>query len=222
MELFNLPYNTIIQRFVAKSHFDSVTNTKQKAMFTNDIAKIMWCNTLSTETINLPHKEIEEIQIFSIELKERKEIKSILEIIDKTIPYHIIFIVTFGDELYLSASAKHSSPLNDNKSVIDWTYTSPWFKETENTYSLNLMKDIDAVFFDFCQQLSQKSNSSIKNIADLTAYNARFSSLTKEIELLKKKISTCPQFNKKVELNLSLKKLEDDLSVLIDTRTDLK
>ena len=217
MELFDLPYNTIIQRFVAKSHFDLVTNTKQKAMFTNDIAKIMWCNTLSTETTNLPHRDIEEIQIFSIELKEQKEIKSIIEIIDKTIPYHIIFVVSFGGEVYLSTSAKHPSPLNDNKSVIDWIYTSPWFKKTENTYSLKLKKDIDTVYFDFCQQLSQKSNSSIKNIADLTAYNARFSSLTKEIELLKKKISTCPQFNKKVELNLSLKKLEDDLCKLIDT-----
>lgn len=216
MELFNLPYNTIIQRFVAKSHFDSVTNTKQKAMFTNDIAKIMWCNTLSTETTNLPHKEIEEIQIFSIELKEQKEIKSILEIIDKTIPYHIIFIVTFGDMVYLSTSAKHPSPLNDNKSVIDWTYTSPWFRKTENIYCLNLKKDIDSVFFDFCQQLSKKSNKSIKNIADLSAYNSKCSSLTKEIEQIKKKISTCPQFNKKVELNLSLKKLEDELSKIID------
>lgn len=214
MELFNLPYNTIIQRFVAKSHFDSVTNTKQKAMFTNDIAKIMWRNTLSTETTNLPHKEIEEIQIFSIELKERKEIKSILEIIDKTIPYHIIFIVTFGDEVYLSASAKHPSPLNDNKSVIDWTYTSGWFKVADNSFSINLKKDIDTVFFDFCQQLSHKTNSSIKNIADLTAYNARYSSLTKEIEQLKKKILACPQFNKKVELNLSLKKLEEELRIL--------
>ena len=93
MEFFDLPHSTIIRRFVAKSLFDSVTNTKQKAMFTNDIAKIMWCNTLSSETTNLPHNEIEEIQIFSIELKEKKEIKSILEIIDKTIPYHIIFIV---------------------------------------------------------------------------------------------------------------------------------
>jgi hypothetical protein len=217
MELFDLPYNTIIQRFVAKSHFDSVTNTKQKAMFTNDIAKIMWCNTLSTETTNLPHRDIEEIQIFSIELKEQKEIKSILEIIDKTIPYHIIFVISFGDEVYLSTSAKHPSPLNDNKSVIDWIYLSPWFKKTENTYSLKLKKDIDTVYFDFCQQLSQKSNSSIKNIADLTAYNSRFSSLTKEIELQKRKILSCPQFNKKVELNLSLKKLEEELKILINT-----
>lgn len=214
MEFFDLPHSTIIRRFVAKSLFDSVTNTKQKAMFTNDIAKIMWCNTLSSETTNLPHNEIEEIQIFSIELKEKKEIKSILEIIDKTIPYHIIFIVSFADEVYLSASAKHPSPLNNDKSVIDWTYTSPWFKKTENTYRIKLMKNIDTVFFDFCRQLSPQSNSSIKNISDLTAYNSRVSALSKEIEQLKKKILSCPQFNKKVELNLKLKELEQELKTL--------
>lgn len=211
MDLFNLPYNTVVQKFVAKSHFDAVTNTKQKAMFTNDVAKIMWCNTLSTETTNLPHNEITEIQIFSVELKSQKEIKNILEIIDKTIPYHIIFVVSFDDEIYLSASAKHPSPLNDNKSVIDWTYTSLWFKKTENKYNLNLRKDIDTLFFDFCQQLSPKINVGIKNIADLSAYNAKLSSITKEIEQLKKKISSCSQFNKKVEMNLALKELEKGL-----------
>lgn len=214
MELFNLPYNTVIQRFVAKNHFDSVTNTKQKAMFTNDIAKIMWCNTLSTETTNLPHKEIEEIQIFRVELKEQKEINNTLEIIDKAIPYHIIFIITFGDMIYLSTSAKHSSPLKANKSVIDWTYKSPWFKEEENKYIINLKNDIDTVYFDFCQQLSKKPIKSIKNIDDLTAYNVKVRLLINEIELLKNKINSCPQFNKKVELNIKLKKVEMELSRL--------
>jgi len=214
MDLFNLPYNTVVQRFVAKSLFDSVTNTKQKAMFTNDVAKMIWCNTLSSETTNLPHKEIEEIQIFSIELKEQKVIKSILEIIDKTIPYHIIFIVTCRDEVYLSASTKHPSPLSSAKFVIDWVYTSPWFKKNENIYCINLKKDIDTVFFDFCQQLSPKLNGSIKNIADLTAYNSRLTSLTREIEQLKKKMLNCYQFNKRVEFNLRLKELEEELKAL--------
>lgn len=211
MKLFNLPYNTIIQRFIAKSHFDSVTNTKQKALFTNDVAKIMWCNTLSTETTNLPHKEIEEIQIYRIELKERKEIKSILEIIDKTIPYHIIFVVSFENEVYLSTSAKHPSPLNDNKSVIDWTYTSPWFRETENTYSLNFKKDIDTVFFDFCQQLSNNLKPDINGIVDLNAYNVRQKRIIKEIEYLQHKKLCCKQLNKKIEINLKIKNLEAEL-----------
>ena len=215
MDLFNLPYSTEVQRFVAKSLFDTVTNTRQKAMFTNDVAKITWSNTLSTETTNLPHKEIQEIQIFNIELKEHKEIKNILEIIDKTIPYHIIFIISFENEVYLSATAKHPSPLNENKSVIDWTYTSPWFKEPQSKYILNLKKDLDTVFFDFCKQLSQESNIDIKNISDLTAYNAKISSLTNEIEQLKKKIISCSQFKKKVELNLVLQRLNKELKILL-------
>ncbi len=216
MDLFNLHFNTIIQRFVAKSHFDSGINTKQKAMFTNDIAKIIWCNTLSTETTNLPHKEIEEIQIFKIELKTLKEVKSILEIIDKAIPYHIIFVVSFENMIYLSASSKHISPINDNKSIIDWTYTSPWFKKEENIFSINLKKDIDTVFFDFCQQLSQKANANIKNITDLSEFNSKIYTLSKEIEQLKKKIQSCPQFNKKVEMNLKLKDLEEKLNEYLE------
>jgi len=214
MDIFGLPYNTIVQKFVAKNHFDSVTNTKQKAMFTNDIAKITWSNTLSTETTNLPHKEIEEIQIFSIELKEQKEIKNILEIIDKAIPYHIIFVVSFEDKVYLSSSAKHPSPINNNKSVIDWTYTSSWFNKAGNKYTIVLKKDIDTVFFEFCQQLSTKSNKSIKNISDLSAYNSKIHLLEKEIEQLKENIASCKQFNKRVELNLKLKGLEEELSTI--------
>ncbi|MDR2147671.1 MAG: DUF4391 domain-containing protein [Tannerella sp.] len=211
MDIFDLPYSTSVRQIVPKSSFDPFTNSKQKAMFTGDIAKIVWCNKLSQETTNLPYREINEIQIFSIELKRQKNIKSILEIIDKAIPYPIIFIVIYEDSAYLSASAKHLSPLYGEKSVIDWTFTSPWFRKTEKKYIITLRKDIDTVFFEFCRQLSPKSNGTIKNINDLSLYNSNIYSLEKEIEKLKKKIISCTQFNKKVELNLKLKKLEEDL-----------
>lgn len=116
--------------------------------------------------------------------------------------------------IYLSTSAKHSSPLKANKSVIDWTYKSPWFKEEENRYIINLKNDIDTVYFDFCQQLSKKPNKSIKNIDDLTAYNVKVRLLINEIELLKRKINSCHQFNKKVEFNIKLKEVEMELSRL--------
>jgi hypothetical protein len=99
MEYFNLPANTIVQRVVPKNSFDSFTNTKQKEMFTKEIAKIVWSNSISAGTINLQGKDISEIQIFTIELKGQKEIKTVLDIIDKVIPYHIIFVVEYGDFL---------------------------------------------------------------------------------------------------------------------------
>jgi hypothetical protein len=214
MDYFNLPSNTVVQRVVPKNSFDSFTNSKQKEMFTKDIAKIVWSNSLSTGTINLQGKEIQEIQIFTIELKEQKEIKTLLDIIDKAIPYHIIFVVEFGDWIYFSTSSKHLSPLNDTKSVIDWTYTTPWFKKSDNKYTISLRKSIDNIFYEFCQQLSFRKNKNIKNIADLSAYNSKLYTLTKEIERLKKSITSCQQFNRKVEMNLLLKELESELSSL--------
>ncbi|MBF0647909.1 DUF4391 domain-containing protein [Dysgonomonas sp. GY75] len=64
------------------------------------------------------------------------------------------------------------------------------------------------------QQLSLRKNKSIKNIADLSAYNSKLFTLTKEIERLKKTIASCQQFNKKVEMNLLLKELESELNSL--------
>lgn len=214
MDYFKLPSNTTIQRVIPKNSFDSFTNSKQKDMFTKDVAKITWSNSISTATINLPSKEIQEIQIFSVELKEKKEIKTLLEIIDKAIPYHIIFIIEFDDSMYISTSSKHSSSLNDTKSVIDWTFKTEWFRIGEKDYKLEFKKDIDFVYYDFCNQLSLKLNKNIKNITDLAAYNSKISSLTREIEQLKRSITSCQQFNKKVELNLKLKKLERELEVL--------
>lgn len=214
MDYFNLPSNTVVQRVVPKNSFDSFTNSKQKEMFTKDIAKIVWSNNLSAGTTNLQGKEIQEIQIFTIELKVQKEIKNVLDIIDKSIPYHIIFVVEFGDWVYFSTSSKHLSPLNGAKSIIDWTYTTPWFQKTDNKYIISLRKSIDNIFYDFCKQLSLGETRSIKNIADLSAYNSKLYTLTKEIERLKKNIVSCQQFNKKVEMNLLLKELENELNNL--------
>lgn len=214
MDYFKLPSNTTIQRAIPKNSFDSFTNSKQKDMFTKDVAKIIWSNSISTATINLPSKDIQEIQIFSIELKEKKEIKMLLDIIDKAIPYHIIFMIEFDDSMYISTSSKHSSSLNDTKSVIDWTFKTEWFRIGEQDYKLELKKDIDFVYYDFCSQLSLKPNKDIKNITDLAAYNSKISSLTRDIEQLKRSITSCQQFNKKVELNLKLKELERELEVL--------
>lgn len=212
MDYFNLPSNTIIQKSVPKNSFDAYTNSKQKEAFIKDIAKMIWSNKLSAETINLNGKDITEIQIFVIELKEKKDIAPLLHIIDKAIPYHIVFIIRFDTFVYLSTSSKHPSPLNDNKSVIDWTFKSEWHHNNERRYTLELKQDLDYVFYNLCQQLSLKSDSEHKTINDLIQYNSQIATLTKEIEQIKRSIAACKQFNKKVELNLRLKQIEVILS----------
>lgn len=214
MDFFALPLRTKVDRFVSKSNFDSYTNTKQKKLFTDCIQRISWTHKLSVDTINLEAKDIQEIHIFKIELKQKSDILKILEIINRSIPYHIIFWIEFNQEAYISTAAKHPHPINEDNAVIDWTFTSKWFKIENNTYSLNLKGTLDAVFKDLCVQLVGKQSLGKKSMDFIVKNQQEIDRLEREVAQLKSAISRSKQFNKKVDLNLKLKVVEKELKGL--------
>lgn len=214
MELFNLPHTTKVNRVIPKNAFDSYTNAKQKKLFTDLIARITWTHKISKDTVNLEAKEITEIQVFRIELKAKEDIQPVIDIIDKAIPYHIIFIVEHEHLIYLSTSSKHPHPVNEDNAVVDWTFKTDWFEPAENKYALLLKKSVDAVYHDFCIQLSGKASMASKPIQDLIAYKKQASALEKEIARLRSGIANSKQFKDKVALNLKLKEAEEQLKGL--------
>ena len=211
MELFNLPIRTKVGRVIPKNAFDEYTNTKQKKEFTDYIQRITWTNKLSKDTINLDGRDVQEIQVFKVELKLKTDITKVLEIINKAIPYHIVFWVEFNNHAYITTAAKHPHPTNDNISVIDWTFTSDWFEKNKNSYMLNLTGSLDSVFKDLCVQLTGKADLSEKPMDLILENQQEVDRLQKEIARLEAAISRSKQFNKKVELNLRLRKAEKEL-----------
>lgn len=214
MELFNLPIRTKVGRVIPKNAFDEYTNTKQKKEFTDYIQRITWTNKLSKDTINLDGRDVQEIQVFKVELKLKTDITKVLEIINKAIPYHIVFWVEFNNHAYITTAAKHPHPTNDNISVIDWTFTSDWFEKYKNNYVLNLIGSLDAVFKDLCVQLTGKADLSEKPMDLILENQQEVDRLQKEISKLKSAIARSKQFNIKVELNMKLKKMERRLKLL--------
>jgi hypothetical protein len=212
MEYFLLPETTMVRRIIPKNTFDSYTNSQQKKLFSDKITRITWIQKISKDTINLPSNEISEIQVFKIELKLKEDISEILAIIDKSIPYHIVFIVEYGDEVYLSTSKKHPNPANENTSVIDWTFRSEWFLPADRKYRLNLKQNIDAVFKDICLQLLGRDDFANQSINSIIHTQQQIDTLQREINKLKSSIKNTKQFNRKVELNLLLKTKESELA----------
>jgi len=215
MEYFILPTSTKVNRVIPKNAFDKYTNTRQKKLFSDLIARITWTHKLSPQTINLQAKEIQEIQIFQVELKTMTDIQAVLAIIDKAIPYTIVFIVEFDESMYISTSTKHPHPVNEDNAVIDWTFKTDWFLKTENKYSLHLQKSLDSVHHDLCVQISGKPAMSNKPIDELIEFKREILILEKEIVRLKSGIKNGKQFNHKVDLNIKLKEAEDQLLNLI-------
>ncbi|MDW3192651.1 MAG: DUF4391 domain-containing protein [Cytophagales bacterium] len=214
MAFFNLPDRTKVGRVVPKNAFDAYTNSKQKKLFTDLIKRITWTHKLSQETVNLRAMEVHEIQLFKIELKEQSEIKTVLEVINKAIPYHIVFWVEYNQEVFISTSPKHPHPTNDNIAVIDWTFTSSWFQVHEINYEFILKESLDAVYKDFCIQLTGKPQLYGRSFDNILKNEQDIHRLKKAISDLKSAISKSKQFNEKVEMNIRLKGLEEAISKL--------
>lgn len=209
--LFELPKHTIVNKVIPKNAFDEYSNTKQKRIFVDTIERIKWSNKLSTETINLPSSDIQEIQIFEIELRKKEKIEVLLELINKAIPYHIVFILSYENEVLVSTSKKHQHPTNDNQSVIDWTFSTDWFLNTDNTLQLKLSGTIDKIFSDLCFQISGKQNLSLP---ELIKQEEKKKALETEITRLENAIKKAKQFKEKVELNNELQKASEQLNEL--------
>lgn len=205
--MFHLPKSTQVNKVIPKTAFDSYTNTKQKKAFSDKIQRITWANKIAFDTVNLEGIDVPEIQIFKIEIKEKVFIKDLLSIIEKSIPYHIVFWIEFGNEFYISTSAKHLHPQNEDVAVIDYTFTSDWKSIEYNKYQIELKKNIDWIFKNFCDQF-KTFDVKTKSITELVEKQKSKDSLLKEIVKIKVEIAKCKQFNKKVELNIKLKELE--------------
>lgn len=212
--MFDLPEATVVNRVIPKNSFEKYATASQRRQFAELVQKIIWQNKLSTETTNLQGAEIKEVQVFLIELKQKQKIDGLLSVIDRAIPYPIIFSIKYDSTFYCSASQKHSHPLNEDNAIIDWTFKTDWLDVTECGLSINLKKNLDAVFENFCAQIS-RPNKTTTGLNELADFDRKRKSLQRERERLMNAINSCKEFNKKVELNMELKAVEKRLNDLI-------
>lgn len=218
IDFFDLPKKTEVYKNVPKNAFDKFVNTKQKSNFSESVKKITWTHKFSSDTTNLGFKDIEEIQLFKVECKRKVKIPKILDIIDKTIPYHIIFWIQSVDQAYISTTSKHLHPTKDYESVIDWAFSTDWFKIDENKFRINLKNNLDAVFKDMCIQIIGRSEFEKESI-DMIINNQQEIDLLKKNKLkLKSAIAKCKQFNQRVDLNMKLKNIEKKLNTLLTVK----
>ena len=212
--MLKLPTSTIVDKIVPKNSFDEYATTKQKKLLTSVVARIKWLHKLSNQTVNLQRKEVIEIQVFELELKEQTNVNELLLLINRVIPYPIVFVLRFNEEVMYSISKKHTHPTNENQAVVDWTFSTSWKNVVKDEFEISLSNSLDSVFQDICFKISGKNQGKEKDIETLIAKEQQLKQLNSEIEKTQKAIDKCRQFNKRVELNQKLQlilKLKNEL-----------
>ena len=100
--MFNLPESCIVNKRILKESFykylEITSNIKEE--FDTKIEKILWSYRLSKNTLGIKKtNDVEEIQIFEINLKTRKIPINSIKMITKNIPSKILFVLKYNNDI---------------------------------------------------------------------------------------------------------------------------
>lgn len=111
--MFGLPKSTEFNKKIPKQKFyEKLEITPAlKRVFVEQIKAVYWTNKIAATTTNLAvGKYVSEIEVFKVELSSDNLDLSALQLIDKAIPYHIVFALCFNDHNQLVTSYKTNQP----------------------------------------------------------------------------------------------------------------
>ena len=194
-----LPKEAFVNKFIAKTKFYERTTLSSKLQkeFIDKIQKITWKYKLAESTIGIAKTDtVTEIQIFEIELKDQVIPKNVLKVIDKSIPYQILYRFVYMDNV------AYGITLKENTSVENY-YFSDWNENVSFDFTgIDLEKVYQKLVKAFIQGEAQNKNS----FDEIIVADNQIKTLEKEIAVLESKISKEKQFNRKVEINKILHK----------------
>lgn len=216
--MYNLPQSTIVNRVIPKKTFVNQlgANTRMKDHFTNDVARVEWLAKLAPSTINVADgKEVHEITIFLVPIKDENCPDDIFSFIDSMIPRHTLFILRWGDMTCLHLNYKEwmeSSTNTDKTFRIAKTYRSQWIKDTEISLSIEGLT-MDAIYEALVRQVAgERIIIQSESLREDVEKSIQREMLLKEIEILKRKEAKERQPQKKFVLHQQRIALELEIS----------
>ena len=187
-----------------------------KRIFIEQIKMIYWRNKLAPATLNLaPGERVTEIEVFEIKLQQPSLDEAVLKQIDKEIPYHILFVLTYDDKCQAWIGYKEASDGNKAFKVIKY-YHTPWISENELLLKVKGL-NLDAVYDILVRQIGGEvleTNNEGETLQESVARDERRLALEKQIATLEAKMRKEKQLNRQMEINAELKKLRALLNAL--------
>lgn len=203
----SLPKNKIYEH--------SGANTRLKDMFVEQVEQIVWQYKLASETINLPAKpSVSEIQIFAIQLKTPELNLDVLRCIDSAVQFPIVFELGFDGRTQIVASYKRPNESNPNSWVLSDYFATEWLPSDIQRVAMPLTLDLGSLYEKVLQRLIPFPARKQENLLELVARVEQVTVKQREVEKTVSKLAKEKQFNRKVEINASLRQLKTELEQL--------
>jgi len=221
--MLGLPKSTEYNKRIPKTQFYRNLDlpNKVKQQFVDEIDTIIWQNKISPDTMAVPKgEEVTEIEVIEIRLHQRGVSDNILEIMDRGIPYHIVFALTFKEEVQVAIGYKEKSQKKDTKYRVERYYFSEWTSTNELVLELKGL-NLDRIYENLLRQFIPKERPQVRDLRQTIAIQKEIEKQAALCESIEKRVKNESQFNVQVQLNHKLREERAKLSELLSLN-DLK
>lgn len=213
--MLGLPKSTEFNKRIPKQKFyEHLSITPAiKSAFTEQIKIIYWRNKLAASTLNLaPGEHVTEIEVLELRLTSPALDENVLRLIDREIPYHILFLLEYDGKYQAAMGYKEAAGSGKAAFKVDRYYRTEWCTEEELPLHLEGLT-IDAVYENFIRQIAGEQlvggeNTTLKESVEQQKQRER---IEKQITAREAKMKKEKQLNRKMELKAEIKKLKQGL-----------
>jgi hypothetical protein len=200
-------------------------------LFTDIINKIVWLYCLKPETINIPAykdevREYPEIEVIEVILNKEYGLNRIAEIIMRTIPYPMLLIFKLEDKIRFYMAHQRTSQSDSSKNTIEEFISTDWLSNDSALFAKLDIKQMRftnfyTLYSDIVDAISIYNLSAIMPTDDTVTgakareLSAKIEDIEQRIANLRSKLKKESQFNRKMELNIEIKRLEQSKNKLL-------
>ena len=232
-DFLNIPDSCFIGNTIYKKLFyeNADLSTSDKSLFTDTISKITWIYCLKPETINIPAykdevRDYPEIEVIEVLVHKDYKLKRIAEIIMRTIPYPMLLVFKWEDEKQLYVAHQRVSQSDSSRNTIEEFISTDWLESDSALFAKLDIKQMRftnfyALYSDIVDTISIYNLSTIiptdDNItgAEARELSAKIEDIEQEITSLRARLKKESHFNRKMELNIEIKRLEQNKNKLL-------
>lgn len=214
--MLGFPQTTEFNKRIPKQKFYENIDVSPalKRVFVEQIKLIHWRNKLAESTLNIaPGQAVTEIEVIEIKLTQPQLDEAVLRQIDKEIPYHILFVLSYGNKVQVWTGYKEAAESGKKAFKVNKYYHTEWMLEDELILDIEGL-NMDAVWDNFIIQVGGVELEQGNDLAEQIELDDRKVQLTKDIEKLEKQARSEKQPNKKFQLASQVKALKKQLAEL--------
>lgn len=211
--VIELPKSTEFNKKILKQKFYENLDISPalKKIFIEQINKIYWVNKIASSTTNLADGNlVKEIEVFEVFLNSPTLDEELLRHIDRTIPYHILFILQYQYK-YRACIGYKEAALSGNKAFkVNSYYYTDWLNKQDLPLKLEGL-NLDMVYENFVRQIAGDKLQNVissESLKDSVQRAEKKELFQKRIIELESKIRKEKQLNKQIQMNNELKKLK--------------